>query len=146
MRKEYKNRILACVDRGLDHLGESVKYTIYWYLEHIFGLKRDKIPDRPDEFLRGLEEMYGFGARIIEKIIVREMVREFGIEGRLDDFVEAIRTGRPPESDGAQGMRAVAVIHAIMESALARRPVTLDEVLDGSLHAYQDKVEAAQMT
>ena len=61
------------------------------------------------------------------------------------DFVEAIRTNRPPESDGAQGMRAVAVIHAIMESALAGRPVTLDEVLDGTLHAYQDRVEAAHM-
>ena len=66
------------------------------------------------------------------------------LAAEMHDFVEAIRTGRPPEADGAQGLRAVAVIHAIMESALARRPVTLDEVLDGSLHAYQDTVEAAR--
>ena len=65
------------------------------------------------------------------------------IAAEMADFVEAVRSGRPPEVDGMGGLRSVAIIHAILESALADRRVTLDEVLDGDLHAYQDTVEAA---
>ena len=85
---ELEDRILACVDRGLSHLGETVKYVIYWHLENTFGLRRDRIPDRPGEFLSGLEKMYGSGVRIIEKDIVREIVDEFGIEA--NGFIEAV--------------------------------------------------------
>ena len=87
-----KEKILTCVDKGLNHLGESVKHVIYWHLEHRFGIKREKIPDRPEEFVRGLKAIYGAGANIIEKGIVREIVREFGIEA--DDFIEAVKRAK----------------------------------------------------
>lgn len=92
MKNELKNRILACIDRGLDHLGENVKYVIYWHIENTFGLRKDKIPDSPEEFIRGLESMYGPGAKIIEKSMVREIVNEFGI--KANNFVEAIREAK----------------------------------------------------
>ena len=42
------------------------------------------------------------------------------------DFVEAIREGRPPLVDGAEGRRAVALITALYESSLNdSQPVTL---------------------
>ncbi len=90
--KGFKEKILACIDRGLNHLGDSVKYVIYWHLEHRFGLKREKIPDRPEDFIRGLEAIYGAGASIIEKGIVREISREFGIEA--EDLVEAVKKAK----------------------------------------------------
>lgn len=90
--EEFKNRILTCVDRGLDHLGETVKYVIYWHLEHKFGLRKDKIPDSPEEFIKGLEEIYGMGTIIIEKNIVREINKEFGI--KADDFLEAVKKAK----------------------------------------------------
>jgi len=78
---------------------------------------------------------YSFGQDTDRKLIAAE----------LADFVEAIRTGRAPEADGATGLRSVALIYAIMESALAGRPVAVRDVLEGRVHAYQDKVEAARM-
>ena len=48
-----------------------------------------------------------------------------------------------PEADGAQGLRALAVTQALLESATAGRKVTAAEVLEGSLHEYQDRIEAA---
>ncbi len=86
---EFEDKILMCIDRGLNHLGETVKYVIFWHIENTFGLKRDKIPDKPEEFLRGLEGMYGSGAKIIEEDIVREIIDEFGIEA--NGFIEAVR-------------------------------------------------------
>lgn len=73
-------------------MGESVKYAIYWHLEHTFGLKKSKIPSRPKEFLRALENIYGVGALVIEKGIVREINKEFGIEA--NDLVEAVKKAK----------------------------------------------------
>ena len=53
-------------------------------------------------------------------------------------FAAAIEgeAGRP-EVDGIQGARSVAMAYAWMESQVAGRAVTLDEVFDDRLHAYQ---------
>ena len=67
------------------------------------------------------------------------------LAAEMYDFVDAIRNGRPPEADGATGLRSLAIIYAILESASSQRPVTVAEVLTGSVHAYQDRVEAAEL-
>lgn len=64
-----------------------------------------------------------------------------GIE--IADFLGAIRDGRPPEVDGGGGVRAVAAVLALMESDLAGRAVRIDEVIDGSVSAYQDELDEA---
>ena len=92
MKRKFRDRILTCIDRGLDHLGESVKHVIYWHLENKLGLKKFEMADRPEEFIRELEEMYGSGIRIIEKSRVREIAKEFGIEA--DSLVEAVKKAR----------------------------------------------------
>lgn len=65
------------------------------------------------------------------------------IAAELASFVAAVRAGTLPESDGAVGLRSVAVISAVLESATAGRPVAVSEVLSGDLHAWQDTVEIA---
>lgn len=102
-----------------------------------------------------LAELPGYQLNDIETRLFGERPASFDLEGaatdrkliaaEVHDFVEAIRMGRPPEADGARGLRSVAIVYAILESALAGRPVAIAEVLDGRLHAYQDKVEAARL-
>jgi len=65
------------------------------------------------------------------------------LAAELYSFARAVRREAPPEADGRQGLRSLAVMHAIMESAHAGRKVTVAEVLDGSLHEYQDRIEEA---
>jgi predicted dehydrogenase len=43
----------------------------------------------------------------------------------VEDFVDAIRTGRPPICDGAEGRRSVEVVEAIYRSAKERRAIEL---------------------
>jgi len=66
------------------------------------------------------------------------------LAAELHTFAEAIRGGSAPEADGHQGLRAVAMVYSVLESALIGRPVLVDEVLSGSLHTYQDMVEVAE--
>jgi len=52
-----------------------------------------------------------------------------------------IRDGTPPEVDGEVGRRDVALVYALFESNLAGRPVTLGEVEDGTIDAYQREID-----
>jgi UDP-N-acetyl-2-amino-2-deoxyglucuronate dehydrogenase len=46
----------------------------------------------------------------------------------MEDFVEALRVGRPPACSGREGRRSVAVVSAIYESARRGTPVDVDAV------------------
>ncbi|MEY2798491.1 MAG: hypothetical protein RIS22_757 [Actinomycetota bacterium] len=61
----------------------------------------------------------------------------------IADFIDAVAQKRAPEVDGMGGLRALAVVYAILESGVAKREVSVNEVLDGRLHAYQDEIDAA---
>lgn len=54
-----------------------------------------------------------------------------------DDFARGILSERPVEVDLYQGTRSVAVSYSMLESGVAGRLVTLDEVLNEELDAYQ---------
>ncbi len=60
----------------------------------------------------------------------------------IDDFADAVLSGRQPEVDGMGGLRPLAVVLAVLESGVAGREVSVDEVLNGSVHAYQDSIDA----
>lgn len=65
------------------------------------------------------------------------------IAAEMYDFVEAVRMGRPPEADGSVGLRSVAIIYSILESAHSGQPVDVEGVLAGRIHAYQDRAAEA---
>jgi predicted dehydrogenase len=57
------------------------------------------------------------------------------------DWLQAIEAGRDPETSGEEGLRDLACAYAMLESSLARRQVTLHEVLDGRVAAYQAEID-----
>lgn len=57
------------------------------------------------------------------------------------EFGQAIATGNPVEVDAYQGTRSVAVSYAMLESGVAGRAVTIEEVLDESLDGYQREID-----
>jgi predicted dehydrogenase len=56
------------------------------------------------------------------------------------DFAGGINGERPVEVDLAQGTRSVAISYAMLESSVAGRMVTLDEVLTEKVDAYQQEI------
>ncbi|MEJ1088043.1 Gfo/Idh/MocA family oxidoreductase [Microbacterium sp. Mu-80] len=60
----------------------------------------------------------------------------------IADFADAVLDGRPAEVDGTGGLRALAIVLAGFESGILGRSVSVDDVLDGTLHAYQDEIDA----
>jgi predicted dehydrogenase len=59
------------------------------------------------------------------------------------EFADAIRNGRSPEVDGPAGLRAVALVYAILESAAVGESVRMEDVLSGKIDAYQREIDDA---
>ena len=72
-------RVLQCFDSGLDSIGGTGKKVVYWYLAQKRHLIREKVPDNPAEFLEALKGLFGQGAGILERTIVRELKKSFNI-------------------------------------------------------------------
>lgn len=110
---------------------------------------------RGDEVLRGEQIRAEIGASAQLDEVTRALLGEegtgdgapfpevdaayLGIE--IADFVSAVLDGHEPEVDGVGGMRAVALVLAIFESSLLGQPVRMADVLDGTVHAYQDDLD-----
>ena len=60
----------------------------------------------------------------------------------MHDFLEAIRTGRPMEASGEEGLLDLATAFGILESSAANRPVKVEEVLSGAVARYQEEIDA----
>jgi predicted dehydrogenase len=98
----------------------------------------------PDYALNGIETLL-FGERPASYSLQGFETDRKLIAAEMHDFVDAVRTRRPPEADGPTGLRSVALIYTVLESALAGRPLLVQDVLTGSVRTYQDKVETAPM-
>jgi hypothetical protein len=84
-------KVLECVDRGMATLGESARQAIYWRMENSQHLKHEEIPRKPEQFIKALEEMFGLGARTLERTIVGEMKREFKLSHDVASFEKAVK-------------------------------------------------------
>ncbi len=93
------------VDLALGVMGTGVKESIYYYLkEH--SISRDEIPEKLQEFREALRELLGYGVKVLEKLIIKDLARKSGIslskvEGK--DLVEvaelvSYRTRKPSSS------------------------------------------------
>jgi len=61
----------------------------------------------------------------------------------LHELGEAVLNGRPVEVDGACGMKDVAALYAVFESAVAGRAVRMSEVENCEVYDYQAEIDAA---
>ena len=64
-----------------------------------------------------------------------------GIE--LDDFAQAVRSGKPVEVDGNGGLAAVAGVWALAESQLLGSAVAIADIASGALRAAQAELDAS---
>ncbi len=65
--------IVSCIDKGLSVLGESGRRALYFHIESKFGVTKDDIPEKPQEFVSALRTLFGEGATILEVAIAREI-------------------------------------------------------------------------
>ena len=93
-RSEFDKLLVKVIDESLNSLGESVKQSIYFHLEHNFSVARNEIPAKLVEFQGGLEKVFGTGARFIEILIMKNLHSKIGLSRLMEkkqfEFVEYV--------------------------------------------------------
>ena len=72
-------QVLQCIDVGMDSLGGTSKHIVYWYLAQKRNLTRDGILDDPNAFIEALRTLFGQGAGILERTIIRQLRQTFNV-------------------------------------------------------------------
>jgi hypothetical protein len=104
--KEFEKLFIEAVDEGLGTLGESGKHMIFFHLDRSHSVKRHEIPKKPEAFARGLEKIFGAGASVLERLIVKSLYSKLGLEYEdvesrpFVDYVNRVR-----EANDAEEMR-----------------------------------------
>lgn len=93
--------LLKVVDETLRKVFREVgTKVIYNFLENNYHLKREEIAEKPEVFSAGLERLLGSGARVIEKLIFKNLCSKLqvGYEEKVGyrflDYVKELRNGK----------------------------------------------------
>jgi hypothetical protein len=90
---DVQNVIIECIDEGLKELGQSVRKVVYFHLQMNFGIKKKDIPFKPKAFSQALHSIFGQGANVIERLIVKRIQGKFGLSLNPNTgFVETVQS------------------------------------------------------
>jgi len=92
--EEFAKILMEAIDYGLVFLGESARKAIYFYLESDYSLTKEKVPENAEAFVNGLENIFGAGALVIERAILRNLHSKLGLkyeENKNCRFIEYLK-------------------------------------------------------
>lgn len=94
----FEEIFLEAVDESLSILGDSCKQAFYIYLEKTYKVNRLSIPCEIEGFTRAIEEIFGFGAKLLQIQIMKNLHEKTGylkiLPGNALNFTEYVETTR----------------------------------------------------
>jgi len=90
-RSEFNALLFEAVDDGLKAvLGETGREVVYYHLQRVYGLRKESIPEHPEVFIEFLNKLFGIGAEIIERAILKKLCLKLGIGHETSENVKLI--------------------------------------------------------
>lgn len=80
--KMFDEYVIKAVDSGLLIIGETGKEFVYHSIESRVNLRLTDVPKQIEVFHKALVDMFGEGARIIEKLIAMKLYDALNLEFR----------------------------------------------------------------
>jgi hypothetical protein len=71
--QDFENVLNDAVADTMSQLGETVRRTLSFYLEHTFNIKAEDIPHKTEEFDSAVNALLGPGAAPLESAILRRL-------------------------------------------------------------------------
>lgn len=87
----FERILVEAVDEGLLKLGESGREVVYFHLKHYYGFTKEDVPSNPQILVRCLEKIFGLGAKVVERDIIKSLYRKLKleyVEKKNFDFLE----------------------------------------------------------
>jgi hypothetical protein len=107
---DFDKTLLEAVDRALLTFGESPREAIYYHLNKSFRLQRENIPEDADKFSQALNTIFGPGATVIKKLIVKNLYSKLNMnfeEKPSFEIVDCISLAREIARREQQRLRVV---------------------------------------
>ncbi|MEM3580083.1 MAG: hypothetical protein QXQ64_02320 [Candidatus Bathyarchaeia archaeon] len=76
----FRRALVEAVHEGLLMLGENGREVIYFRLKQSYALEKEDIPGSPEIFVECLRSIFGSGAEVIEKAIIKSLYSKLGME------------------------------------------------------------------
>ena len=84
---KFEVTVIEAIDESLGAFKNLNKQEIYSHLENRFGIKKQEIPSKIEDFADAMEQMFGIGAKLIEIRIIEALYE------RNQDFVHFPKKG-----------------------------------------------------
>lgn len=78
--RDFERLFMEAVNENLEFLGESGRQMALFHLERNYAIKRQDIPKKPEAFAKGLEEIFGAGASVLQKLILESLYSKAGLK------------------------------------------------------------------
>jgi hypothetical protein len=72
-QKEFNEILLQAIDLSLLSLGEKTRFAVYHYLETGYAISKQEIPDKIEDFVDALEQIFGAGAPKLQLLIMKHI-------------------------------------------------------------------------
>ena len=70
-KSNFGKLVVDTIDTVFSSLGESCREAVYFHMKNAYGISREDIPLRIDDFADALEGMFGPGSKLIEIEIMK---------------------------------------------------------------------------
>ncbi|MFB3888032.1 MAG: PAS domain S-box protein [Candidatus Bathyarchaeia archaeon] len=71
--QEFNELFLSSIDETLASLGETATKAVYFHIEQKFGIKKQDIPNRTEDFAKALREIFGLGCKPLEIMFMKRL-------------------------------------------------------------------------
>jgi len=93
--KEFRSFLLQCFEDTISGvLGEWVEKALFECMEKNTGLKRDELIVQIDVLNGFLKRILGRSALVLERMVTKQIYREFGLDTPPEDFKVAIEQAK----------------------------------------------------
>ena len=72
-QREFREILLEAIDLSFLSLGEKTRLAIYHYLETRYAISKQEIPDKIEDFVDALEQIFGAGATKLQILIMKHI-------------------------------------------------------------------------
>jgi ABC-type nitrate/sulfonate/bicarbonate transport system substrate-binding protein len=99
-RREFNAVLSEAVDEGLKAvLGETGREVVYYHLQSVYGLRKEGISEHPEILIEFLNKLFGAGAEIIERAILKKLCLKLGIRHETAENIKLINFIRKESLD-----------------------------------------------
>jgi len=77
--QNFRRILIDALNDGMLLLGESSRLAIYIHIEKKYGIKPDVFPEQLERFSKGLQDIFGVGAKILEQSVAKSLYSKLGL-------------------------------------------------------------------